>query len=168
MSLFGGCWTAISIKYLGEAGADGITYYETTGERGIIQGDHNPLWPEEFKSVKGMIFPVYHVFRFLLANKKLHGIKCLSSNPLIADCIALSDNKQVRLCLVNFTGSRQPVSLDCCAGLFRVRTLSSTNYTNAASDQRWNGKENEKTIKSQDTFEIEPYSLNFIEGWRKH
>ncbi|MBK9390130.1 MAG: hypothetical protein IPN68_08035, partial [Bacteroidetes bacterium] len=29
MSLFGACWTAGSIKYLGESGADGITYYET-------------------------------------------------------------------------------------------------------------------------------------------
>jgi hypothetical protein len=168
MSLFGACWTAISIKYLGETGADSITYYETIGERGIIQGNNDPLWPDQFKSVKGMIFPVYHVLRFILANKNLVGIKSISSNPLIADCVVLSDKKQVRLCLVNFTDSQQPISLDCCAGLFRVRTLSSVNYYNAASDQRWNGTENERTIKSQDTFDLEPYTLNFSEGWRKH
>ena len=32
----------------------------------------------------------------------------------------------------------------------------------------WTGIENEKTIKSDNEFELEPYSINFIEGWRKH
>jgi hypothetical protein len=49
-----------------------------------------------------------------------------------------------------------------------MRTLSASSYSEAALDFRWTGIENEKIIKSQDTFHIEPYSLNFIEGWRKH
>ena len=40
MSLFGACWTAGSLKFLCESVTDSITYYETVGERGIIQGDY--------------------------------------------------------------------------------------------------------------------------------
>ncbi len=168
MSLFGACWTAGSLKYLCETGAESISFYETAGERGIIQGDSDSRWPMQFKSVKGMIFPVYHVFRFLLANKSLAIMKSISSRPLIADCLALTDGKQARILLVNYTLKVQPVSLDCCSGLFRIRTLSSESYGEATSNNRWTGIEDENIIKSQSTFDLKPYSINFIEGWRKH
>lgn len=168
MSLFGACWTTGSLKYLCESGPDSITYYETAGERGIIQGDQDSQWPLAFPSVKGMIFPVYHIFRFLLANKSLTGIKSISSKPLIVDCLALTDGKQVRIILVNFSSIIQSLTFECCSGMFRVRTLNSDNFGNAASDPRWNGIENERVVRSDSTFELDPYSINFIEGWRKH
>jgi D-apionolactonase len=168
MSLFGACWTAGSLKYLCEAGAESISFYETAGERGIIQGDSDSRWPLQFKSVKGMIFPVYHVFRFLLANKSLALMKSVSSRPLIADCLALTDGKQARILLVNYTSKVQPVSLDCCSGLLRIRTLSSESYSEAVFNNRWTGIEDENIIKSHSTFDLKPYSINFIEGWLKH
>jgi len=168
MSLFGACWTVGSLKYLCEAGADSITYYETAGERGIIQGEMDSKWPSYFPSVKGMLFPVYYVFRFVLGNKPLSAIKTVSSQPLKVECLALTDGKQVRVVLVNFTPSVQSVKLDCCSGLFRIRTLSTGSYGETASNCRWTGIEQEKIIKSQTTFMLEPYSINFIEGWLKH
>ena len=80
MSLFCAGWTAVSLKYLGEAGAKGITYFETAGERGIIQGDYDSRWPEEFKAVNGMIFPVYHVLYYLLKDKSFKLIMSRSSD----------------------------------------------------------------------------------------
>ena len=82
MSLFCAGWTAGSLKYLGEAGVKGVTYFETAGERGIFQGDFNSRWPEEFKSVSGMIFPVYHLFHFLLKDKSFRIISSGSDHPL--------------------------------------------------------------------------------------
>jgi hypothetical protein len=168
MSLFGACWTAGSLKYLSQAGADSITYFETAGERGIIQGDSEPRWPSEFPSEKGMIFPVFHVFRFLLGYKQLSLVRCTSSRPLAADCLALSDGKQGHMLLVNFTGDTQKIKLECCTGLVRLRSLNADSYAEAASDNRWTGINNEKILKAQDIFEIGPFSLNFIEGWLKH
>jgi len=69
MSLFGASWTLGSVKYLGESEADSLTYYETVGERGLIQGNLQSPWPENFASVPGMVFPVYHLFSFLLKRK---------------------------------------------------------------------------------------------------
>ncbi len=168
MSLFGACWTAISLKYLCENGSESITYYETIGERGVFQGELDSQWPEEFPALKGMIFPVFHVFRFLLGNKDLKLIKSKSSRPLVIDCLALTDGKKARIILVNLTGSVRKLQLECCSGLFRIRTLSVASFSEAALNFRWTGIENEKTIKSHNEFELEPYSINFIEGWRKH
>jgi len=167
MSLLGACWTAISIKYIGEAGADSVTYYETAGERGIIQGDNDSRWPSAFRTIRGMIFPMYHVFRYILGNKYLAGIKSISSNPVAVDSLALSDGRQARILLVNFTDIVQRLELECCTGLFRIRTLSAEYFPEAAENMRWSGIENEKAIQSQDNFDIEPYSINFIEGWKK-
>ena len=168
MSLFGACWTAISLKYLCEQRAESITYYETAGERGVFQGESDSAWPEYFPAVKGMIFPVYHVFRYLMENKDLKIVKSISSNPLLVDCLALSDGKQARIMLVNFSGSVRSIQLECCSGLFRMRTLSAASFSEAALNFRWKGLENERIIKSQNSFELEPCSVNFIEGWRKH
>jgi D-apionolactonase len=168
MSLFGACWTAISLKYLCQNGIESLTYFETVGERGIFQGELDSQWPANFPAMKGMIFPVYHVFRFVLENKDLKLIKSISSRPLIINCLALSDGKQAKIILVNFTKSVQSLQLECCSGLFRIRTLSVASYTEAALNFRWTGIGSEKTIKSTSLFELEPYSINFIEGWRKH
>jgi len=168
MSLFGACWTLGSIKYLSGAGADSITYYETAGERGIIQGEADSMWPSSFPSARGMIFPLYYIFRFVLAGKSLNAVKSVSSHPLKVECLALTDGKQGKLVMVNFTDSIQPVTIDCCSGLFRNRTLDMSSYADAVSDYRWTGTEKEKIIHSQTTFELEPYSVNFIEGWLRH
>ena len=37
MSLFAAAWTLGSIKYLAESGASSVTYYETTGWRGVME-----------------------------------------------------------------------------------------------------------------------------------
>jgi len=168
MSLFGACWSAGSLKYLCESGADSITYYETAGELGVIQGDEDTGWPDTFPACRGMIFPVYHAFRFVLANKNMSIVKSTSSNPLLADCLALTDGKQARAIVVNFSSSPQDVEIECCSGLFRIRSLSEGNYSEAVSDYQWTGTDNEIVVKSQNKFKVLPYSINFIEGWIRH
>ncbi len=168
MSLFGACWTLGSIKNLSEAGAESITYYETAGERGIIQGETDSMWPSSFPSARGMIFPLYYIFRSVLGSKSWNAVKSVSSHPLKVECLALTDGKQGKLIMVNFTDLIQPVTLDCCSGLFRNRTLDISSFADAVSDSRWTGTEKEKIVHSQTTFELEPYSVNFIEGWLRH
>lgn len=168
MSLFGAGWTAGSLKYLSEAGADSITYHQTIGERGIIQGGTDSKWPLNFPSVKGMIFPVYYVFKYFLENKKLNLITSKSSKPLAVDCVSISDGQEARIIIVNFTDKIQPVQMRCCSGLFKIRTLCANNFGEAASDYRWTGKEGEKIIQSDETLKLEPNSINFLDGWLKH
>ena len=168
LSLYGACWTAGSLKYLCESDAESITYYETAGERGIIQGDLTSRWPDQFPSAEGDVFPAYFVFRYLLVNKDMNVVKSTSSHPEKAECLALTDGKKVRALLVNLTGEVQIVRIGCCSGLFRIRSLHPENFPEAVSNYRWTGNSAEKVIKSDESFSLEPCSVNFIEGWLRH
>lgn len=60
MSLFGAAWTLGSLKSLSEAGAASITYYETTGLRGVMQQENampHPLFP----SPAGESYPLFWI-----------------------------------------------------------------------------------------------------------
>jgi hypothetical protein len=168
MSLFGASWSVGSLKYLCESGADSVTYFETAGERGFIQGDDYSLWPDLFPAFRGMIFPVFHAFRFLLGNKNMDIVKSVSSDPLRAECLALTDGKQARAMLVNFTSHKQDAEIECCSGLFRIRSLSEHSFADAVSNHQWTGISQEEVVRSQNVFSLEPYSINFIEGWIRH
>ncbi len=168
LSLYGACWTTGSLKYLCESDAESVTFFETTGERGIIQGDRTSQWPDQFPSTAGDVFPAYFVFRYLLANKDMNIVKSISSHPGITECLALTDGKKVRALLVNLTGEPQIVRISCCSGLFRIRSLHSENFPEAVSNYRWTGNSSEKVIKADESFSIEPCSVNFVEGWLRH
>lgn len=168
MSLLGACWTAGSLKYLLEADVQGITYYETVGERGIIHGEFESKWPEKFPSARGMVFPVFFVFKFLTRNKGHKVLKSVSSAPLSVDSLVLSDGKQVLLTLINFTGEAQKVLVTGCTGMFRIKSLSEKSYASAVSNYLWTCEGDERTINSGKQLELEPWSITFMEGWLKH
>jgi len=167
MTLFGACWTAGSIKYLCEADVDSITYYETTGERGIIQGENEPEWPEFFPSYKGMIFPVFHLFRFIMMHRNFNILKSKCSDPLCCDCLTLSDDGEARLVIMNYTDSILKIKIDGLSGMCRLIPLSKENVKEAESDHKWAGIKYEKTFNSSETVLLEPQSLNFVTGWLK-
>jgi len=114
MTVFGACWTAGSLKYLSEAGAEAITYYETVGERGIMQGDYPGRWPDSFPAPAGMIFPVLHFFRFLLRHKSYKIIRSISDQPLKTDILAFSKGKKLKALLINLTSEKQAVDTGFC------------------------------------------------------
>jgi hypothetical protein len=60
MSLFGAAWTVGSIASLARAGADRLTYFETTGWRGVMESEQGPPVPERFPPLPGCVFPLYH------------------------------------------------------------------------------------------------------------
>jgi hypothetical protein len=63
LSLFCAGWTLGSIAALcGAGGCHSITYYETTGWRGIMETEQGSPLPALFPSMPGSVLPVYHVF----------------------------------------------------------------------------------------------------------
>jgi len=166
MSLYGACWTAGSLKYLIESGVEGITYYETAGERGIIQGDYQSRWPAGFNSVAGMIFPVYFVFRFLLKHKSFRIVKSESSDPLKAASLFLTDGKEIKVIITNFTSSKQRVKIQNISGLseLRIRQLDAEDFAEAVSDDSW--LENTQQIKAEpgQPLVLNPYSVTFVDA----
>jgi hypothetical protein len=163
MSLFGACWTAGSIKYLSGSGARGITFFETAGERGIIQGDLDSRWPSEFKTVKGMIFPVYHLFRWLMNDRSFRLMHGTSSRPLMVDCLALSNGTQIKMAVSNYTSSKQKTLIHGFSGETKIKILNAQSYSEAVNDINWIEK-NWKNGADKGELVLDPFALAFIEG----
>jgi hypothetical protein len=111
MSLFGAGWTLGSIKYMAESGAAGVTYYETTGWRGVMETEAGSPLPKRFRSLPGSVFPMYHVFadvgEFAAAGGQV--IPCRSSDPLRVEGLVLSKGDARRVLLANLTPQAQQV-----------------------------------------------------------
>jgi D-apionolactonase len=163
MSLFGACWATGSMKYLFESGVNGVTFFETVGERGIYQGDLASLWPEKFRTVRKMIFPVFHLFDYLLQNKSMNVIRSESSSPLKVDLLALSDEKYLKLILVNFTQDIQRVLLSDNSGEASFKQLNADTFAEASADRNWLENSSEIILRLNKEILLKPFSINFIE-----
>jgi hypothetical protein len=109
LSLFGAVWTAGSLKALAEAGAAALTYYETTGWRGVLESAAGSPRPDLFPSWPGMIFPLYHVLAD--AGEWAGGelVAATSSEPLTATALAVRTATGLHLLVANLTPAEQPV-----------------------------------------------------------
>ncbi len=122
-TIFAAGWTAISLKYLAQAGADLVTYYETTGWKGIMQGSYPSPIPGKFPAKTGELFPVYHLLKELRNVRKVFG--SVSSEPLKVDGLVFADD-QTKIVLANFTGSPQQVQFNQNTAGWRIKNLCET------------------------------------------
>lgn len=165
MSLFGACWTTGSIKYLSEAGIKGVTFFETVGERGIFQGDQSSMWPEEFPSVRGMLFPVYFIFRYLLECKSYKVIKSNSSQPLKVISLVLSNGADSKMILVNFTSEHRKVIFrnNFEGSNLRFKQLNTDTFDDAVINADWLETAQITSIQANEELFLSPYSISFID-----
>ena len=134
MSLFAAAWTLGSIKQLAEAGAASVTYYETTGWRGIKETDRGSPKPELFLSTPGLVFPVYHVFADLAGLKTAELIACTSTDPLRVQALALLDGENIHLLVANLTADTQTCAMEGIDGDSpQVRSLDASTVSHAVA-----------------------------------
>jgi hypothetical protein len=88
MSLFGACWALVTMKALAEEGAHATTWFETTGPRGVIDGDTAQPGCSLFPAHPGLVFPVYHMLRDVCEFGGTPLLAC-SGDPLRAAAIAV-------------------------------------------------------------------------------
>ncbi len=167
MSLFGAGWTLGSIKYLSESGASSVTYYETSGWRGVMATANGSPLPEKFRSLPGAVFPLYHI---LADVGEFAGGKVLvskSSDPLKVEGIALRKNGETRALLANLTPDSQRVRVQNLTGTVRVRRLDDTNAQAAmVSPEAFRAETGEIVKDAEDTLELNllPYAVVQIDS----
>lgn len=131
MSLFGAGWTLGSIKYLAESGVASITYYETTGWRGVMEREDGSPLPDKFRSLPGMVFPLYHVLADVGEFRGGRVIPSASSHPLHVDGLVLQKDGKTRVMLANFTAEPQTVAVNGLGERVWARSLDETNVEEA-------------------------------------
>jgi hypothetical protein len=138
-SLFAAGWTVGSLKYLGENGADAVTYYETHGDNGIMSMDGD------------RVFPIWFVLHAVYGDPwSWRGIvPSSSSDPRAVECMALVDasGRHWRALIANLTRTTQ--SVRGVSG--SVRLLDDANADSAMLDP--------------DSFWTQPPTTVQSEGW---
>lgn len=167
MSLFSAAWTVGSLRSLGLAGADSITYYETTGWRGLMEAETGSRLPAKFNSFPGMLFPVYWVFAFLAELKGASMLSLTSSPPLLVEALALVKDQRLYLAIANVQPTPQEVVISPLPdGGGVVRRLNEDTFMLAAQDAGGFLKQAAEpcTVSAgQVTLNLRPYETTFAE-----
>ena len=167
MSLFGAGWTLGSIKYLSESSASSVTYYETTGWRGVMETATSSPLPEKFRSLPGTVFPLYHILADVGEFAGGEVLVSKSNNPLKVEGIVLRKNGKTRTLLANLTPESQRMRVENLADTVRVRHLNETNAHDAmASPETFRAETGELLQPTNSTLELNllPYAIAQIDG----
>ncbi len=111
MSLFGAVWTLGSIKNLAESGVGSITYYETTGWRGVTETEAGSPLPDKFPARAGDIFPIYHVLRDVGEWRSGDLLGARSSDPLSAEALVVRIDGATYMLVANMTPTQKQVTV---------------------------------------------------------
>jgi len=163
MSLFAAGWTVSSVKYLAENSVSSLTYYETSGWKGVMETANGAALPEKFHSIPGTVFPTYHALADIGAFAGGEVIASQSSAPLTIDGIALRKGNQVRVIVANFTPTVQRVTLDGLTGNLTALSLDETNAESAMREPESYGAQAGQKI-SASTLELKPFAIVRVDG----
>lgn len=108
-SVFAANWTLGSLKFLAQTGANLVTYYETVGWKGFIQGESGPECPEKFCAKANDIFPVYEAMKELSGFSQV--IHSESSHPLLFDGLVVKSDLETRLFLFSFSDEDMEIKI---------------------------------------------------------
>lgn len=147
-SLFGAAWTLGSVKYLAEAGANSITYYETSGAGGWLDS--------------GRAHPLYHVLADVNEFAGAEVIPLATSEPLEAIGLMLRKQNRVRVLLANLT--RKPAAIRLripqLSARLRVHRLEEHSYAAATREpERFRAAAAEKIETRDPSFVLLPYGV---------
>jgi hypothetical protein len=166
MSLFAAAWTVGSVRSLGWGGADSVTFYETTGWRGLMETAHGSPLPEKFCSFPGMIYPVYWVFDFLTGAKgaALRPLRC--DQPLLLDGLAFQQGERLAVLVANLQPQSQEVHLSPVPeGEASVRRLNEDTMAvaSAAPDAFRQQSDSVAVRGARAVHTLKPYETAFFE-----
>jgi hypothetical protein len=169
MSLFGAAWTLGSLKYLAEGGLHSATYYETTGWRGVMEGEPGPPLPDAFPSQPGAVFPLYHVLADAgeCAGGDVMPARC--SDPRRVEALALRADGRARILVANLTPEPQAVTVTGVPPRVRVRHLDERTAPQAIREPEAFRRESGKEVDARAgrlELELGPFAVTRIEQER--
>ena len=121
-TIFTAQWLLVCLKFLAQSGADVVTFFETVGWCGFIQGNYDPPLSEKFIAAKGDIFPVFHLLKEIVGFRK--AIYCKSNLPLFVDGIVMQNQNKIKLILVNFSVDEKLIEVQSTINWSEFRTLT--------------------------------------------
>jgi hypothetical protein len=167
LSLFGAGWTLGSIRHLAQAGADSLTYYETTGWRGLIERTDGLTRRDLFPSKPGGLFPLYHVFAALadLSGGEVPSVAV--ADPLATEALAVRSGDRLGVLVASFVDAERRVSISLPALRdTSVKVLDETTYEGAVDDVTFfvSGGEEIDTAEGTIALTLRPFAVACVSG----
>jgi hypothetical protein len=165
MSLFGAVWTLASLKTIAESGAGSATYFETVGWLGVMERDLGSPASDQFQSIAGGVFPLYHVFAAVGEFSGGEVIACESTHPLFVTGLVLAKDDRRRIVLANLTPDAQTLALEGAGGDYWQTRLDESNAI-AAMEQPETFRAEKKTrvtLSADHRLELPAYGLIFFD-----
>ena len=147
-SLLGAAWTLASAKHLSEQGADAVTYFETTGPAGVLDG--------------GETFPLYHVLADVCSLRGAEILTCASGRPLELNALAVRHGGGTTLLVANLTHRSHMVEL---AGMVEGAAMRRLNEATAeqARVEPQSFRAASEPLPASGMFELGPYETTRID-----
>ena len=158
-SLFGAAWTLGAIKRLAESEAAGVTCFETTGWRGVMETEAGAPLPRLFPSLPGAVFPLYHVLADAAEFAGGEMIELRSGDPLKIEALLLERGAQRALLLANFTAAPQTARLDGLSRISKRRRLLQQNVDAAMREPESFRRQTESLPHASDEIELSPFEI---------
>jgi D-apionolactonase len=159
-SLLGAAWTAGSLKYMCEAGAAAVTYYESTGWRGVLEREEGSALPALFHSRPGHVFPLYHPLAEVAGWRGGEVVRVDSEDPLVVVGLAVRARGKLRLLIANLTPAAQEVLVSPLQGMYRLPRLSTSNADEACAEpESFRASGEDVSADGELALRLEPYEV---------
>jgi hypothetical protein len=159
-SLLGGAWTAGSLKYMCEAGPASLTYYETTGWRGVLEREKGSALPAVFHSRPGKAFPLFHPLADVASWRGAEVLQVESENPLGALALAVRVDGELRLLVANVTSEIEDVVISPLRGPLRLGRLAEASAEGASAEPAsFRASGEEAAADGELALRLEPYEV---------
>lgn len=170
LSLFAAAWTLGSLSALSGTGVASLTYFETTGWRGLMESTPPSARHRLFPSIPGMIFPVYWVFAALAGFSRMAPVvqDDRSRNTQASLCLFGPEGKRRLLC-TNLSGSDLPIMLDLGTKRVSLRTLDLTEENDRVSGNtglNWSRPEQRDCPSGVLRLVLSPYAIASLDSVR--
>ena len=130
-ALFGAAWTLGSISNLAYAGASSLTYYETTGWKGVMETESGSTLPERFPIAARVCFPdVSRVRGYRRNGWRRAPLRDLPALPSGGGCDA-RERRNRRSLIANLRAERLSLSIRGLGRRSRALQLDETNVESA-------------------------------------
>ncbi|WCJ60204.1 hypothetical protein NXS98_03490 [Fontisphaera persica] len=126
-SLLAAGWTLGALASLSGAGVSGITFYETTGWRGVMETASGKPQARGFYSIAGGVFPVYFVLAALQGFEWVSAPVLSSTGEVSAVGLRGRGGRQ-RFLVANLQGQPREVELKVGGKRWRVNKLNEKSY----------------------------------------
>lgn len=134
-SLLAAAWTVASLRTLAQSGVASVTYFETTGWRGLVERADAPPTPDAFCSWPGMTFPVYHVLADAASWQGAELVAVETTDPFALAALATRDDDGLHLLVASLLPHPEQCRIEGLpAGRARLRVLDESSFALAASD----------------------------------